>query len=551
MNEDRLIWINPSLETLRYGRTLGYFCGRSRCNDARQSESIDLYDRLQKIFIFPRRAPEVEHLDIGVYQMLPKLLSTEILVTETAPHQVGFHGEGRIAGKLQRLINMTREPLRLKAPLLVCIPDTGGLSLQQEALASLKPGWTLLTGFYRGTTVYILPILVDRKTDVQGICFRLLSTEAGIANLYLADELSGRAVSAPIRRGLADSVANWVASDLLAMMRNGVLVEKVARIYRGSFVLREDVSLVDHKLYVCESDTMEEKSRVISQTVCRLWKSDLLRFNENFIGGVYSPLFTVHADIARARMSYMTERESHNAWGTGYTRASARVAAFMEAIERYSTESYVIDNYKLSSRSQLSLPTLDYHAITGCGEFDECCDDLPPDIPRRWHSVHDLSNGAEYLVPLELVRFPVVAEEVGYTPPDQFTSSGVAAHFSRNAALANACHELVERDAFLIAWLRKAAPPLIHPRSLSLPLRNHIALLDSFGYRVRIMNLTTDLAPVICVLISNKKLAYHHSLGASSHDNAEKACWKAIQEASLILSLPIVIRVPPRRYWMI
>ena len=55
---------------------------------------------------------------------------------------------------------------------------------------------------------------------------------------------------------------------------------------------------------------------------------------------------------------------------------------------------------------------------------------------------------------------------------------------------------------------------------------------------MRIVDLSSDLAPVICVLISSNDGENRRSMGASSQDDVELCCWKALCEASLTIVMP-------------
>src|SRR5438045_2820006 len=120
-------------------------------------------------------------------------------------------------------------------------------------------------------------------------------------------------------------------------------------------------------------------------------------------------------------------------------------------------------------------------------------------------------------------------------PPS--TSSGTAAHFDEDIAVNASCHELAERDAFMIVWLRKASPPAIDIASLPEGLRKQICHTVQPGWRVRLLDLTTNIAPVIAALVSREGGGYLHGIGASSHDDVEKACLKAVREAAISLWL--------------
>jgi len=73
------------------------------------------------------------------------------------------------------------------------------------------------------------------------------------------------------------------------------------------------------------------------------------------------------------------------------------------------------------------------------------------------------------------------------------STSGIAAHTTREAALTNALFELVERDAFVLHWLRRHTPPLIDHRTIPAGVGARVDEVELAGYDVRIADLTTDL----------------------------------------------------------
>lgn len=536
MKKNYLLRINPSIEALAYKNTLSIFVN-DRTIAFRGSDSAELYNRIKSVFSKPKRNLEIKKLDKKIFDLLPALIKADIILEVKPRKKIEIVNSGIIASALGKLISSNGTSFNLESNILICIPDTNDLSVQKKALKFLKPGWRLVTGFYRGTTVYITPLIANHNTNLLEMFFRFLSTEAGIGNLYLIEELSEKISTPQIKRPLDRAVAAWVAEDIYALLRNNVLETKTGRIYRGSFVRRDDISFVDAEIRISVSDTAQEKADALQKGFVGNGKT-IARFDERKIGTEEYPIFAVHAEIARARMSYLEEKEGNDAWGTGITLSEARLAAFMEAIERYSSQSYSIKKYPLLNQDKLDGPILDHRQIITKGKLDSYNFRINDKERRRWHPINNHFTGKRHWASLELVRYPVLGNEAGYHALTPLTSSGVAAHFSFDAALRGACHELVERDAFLIAWLRKASLPLISHASLSARLKSRIEHLKEDGYEAIIADLTSDLAPTICVMLSNKHSDYHHSMGASSNDDVEHACWKALNEACLTINMP-------------
>jgi ribosomal protein S12 methylthiotransferase accessory factor len=86
------------------------------------------------------------------------------------------------------------------------------------------------------------------------------------------------------------------------------------------------------------------------------------------------------------------------------------------------------------------------------------------------------------------------------------SSSGSALGSSLEEAALHGLVELIERDAFLMAWCRQAPLPSITPRSLADPTsRMLIDAIESRGFDVHLLATTTDLSlPTVWALAVNR-----------------------------------------------
>ena len=100
---------------------------------------------------------------------------------------------------------------------------------------------------------------------------------------------------------------------------------------------------------------------------------------------------------------------------------------------------------------------------------------------------------AEVLVPALFV-YPGFGVRV---PAQRFApmlSTGLAAARRCDDALLNRICEVVERDAFALAWLLRLAPPRIEPPLGDPALREAIVALTADGFEVTFHDLTQDVA---------------------------------------------------------
>jgi ribosomal protein S12 methylthiotransferase accessory factor len=120
------------------------------------------------------------------------------------------------------------------------------------------------------------------------------------------------------------------------------------------------------------------------------------------------------------------------------------------------------------------------------------------DRPESWSWAYNVTRGAPTLVPTAIT---------GYGGKDggllKESSSGVAAHGSRAAALLNGAMELVERDAFMISWLNRLSPPRIELDGVEdATAAACLGYIAAAGYTPVLLDLTTDLAIPVCAALA-------------------------------------------------
>jgi len=170
----------------------------------------------------------------------------------------------------------------------------------------------------------------------------------------------------------------------------------------------------------------------------------------------------------------------------------ARLKAQMEALERFAGMHWpaagaiiarqvdlpkALGMEEVASYSQAQYETLGF----GLRRFDR-------NQRCWWLPATSLLDGCAIWVLGDLVIWPPPVRP-GYA---QASSSGTAAHFSWERACVNAMYELVERDALLLAWLKRVACPPLPRSSLPHELVTWTEALARDGYQVHILDATTD-----------------------------------------------------------
>jgi ribosomal protein S12 methylthiotransferase accessory factor len=126
------------------------------------------------------------------------------------------------------------------------------------------------------------------------------------------------------------------------------------------------------------------------------------------------------------------------------------------------------------------------------------------DLPLHWCQGYRFDG--DRLVPrllpatLAILKFSWRHKEERFAPS---LSPGTASGPTYVHALLHGLYELVERDAFMIAWLNRLACPRLEVQALPTPgLRSSLARLRADGFEVTFVDLTTELGiPVVLAVI--------------------------------------------------
>jgi len=219
-------------------------------------------------------------------------------------------------------------------------------------------------------------------------------------------------------------------------------------------------------------------------------------------------------------------------YGAAADQPTARLIALVEGFERYCglarprpavTAPYAdvtcdavcpveLPLYSARQYAEPGFPRLPYHA----------------DRPLGWCWGYSVTNARPRLVPQAVVRFGAADDDL----VDE-SSSGVAAHRSRPAALLSGLLELIERDAFMITWLNRLSPPLLDVAGLTSSFA--VAAIDEVrraGYEPVVADITTDLGVPVALALATRaddaSPALH--IGAGSALTQTAAVDKALRE---------------------
>ena len=103
--------------------------------------------------------------------------------------------------------------------------------------------------------------------------------------------------------------------------------------------------------------------------------------------------------------------------------------------------------------------------------------------------------------------------------------------------------ELIERDAFMVAWLGRLERPTVDPDSLPAALAARVRALRDIGVEVAIKDHTLDLAPVLYVHAQCKTRGFTRVAAAASFD-VEAALDSALSEAESTIAACLRTEAP-------
>jgi ribosomal protein S12 methylthiotransferase accessory factor len=250
------------------------------------------------------------------------------------------------------------------------------------------------------------------------------------------------------------------------------------------------------------------------------------------------PLIRVSCDLAAAEEvlggGLATARSGA---GTGMTLAHAAAAAVGEAIERYSATFVPHERLRVATAAELGLRAAD---PTGFGLFSESQYARPrfpyarftSETRLAWVGATDLATGEPAWVPADLVFLQAVAhaeaEHIGYA-----TSNGLACGSTAIEALERALLELLERDAFMLAWWRRLSPPRLEPRNNSWTEAVDRRYFRETGLDYVALDLSSvhDVPTVVGIVRGPPGSGAALGVGGAAAPRVEDAWWRALAEA--------------------
>ncbi len=224
--------------------------------------------------------------------------------------------------------------------------------------------------------------------------------------------------------------------------------------------------------------------------------------------------------------------------GVSHSLPRAVMKAVGECIERYCGAQYNIEDIHYGSFSDGENyvdPT--QFALYEAKQYQE------PDWPYLrmdhhaqlgWIKGQSLISSRELLVPAALVFVPYRYSESGEKPIWDSISTGLACGLTKEASIYGGLKECVERDAFMITWLNRIAPPKISLESLDEVNAELVGRIRSANYEIKAYLITVDInVPVVLIVCSNSGCPPFTVVGLGTDLNLANALKLALEEVGL------------------
>ncbi|HEY3184418.1 MAG TPA: YcaO-like family protein [Gaiellaceae bacterium] len=250
------------------------------------------------------------------------------------------------------------------------------------------------------------------------------------------------------------------------------------------------------------------------------------------------PLFRVTCDVGRGD-GPLGERLDHvgGIGGAGLSREAAAAAAVGEALERYSATYVPRERLVVATAAELGDDAVAPERFALFSERQYARAEFPCRPFRRdtrvaWIEGWTVATGRLAWLPAELVflgeSLPDGCSRIGYA-----TSSGAACAGTQEEALERALCELLERDAFMIAWANRLSLPRLDwsgdDRLVALD-RRYFAV-TGLTYAVVDLSVIHGLPSFLGVVRARAGVAGAMGVGAGTSADVVRAWWKSLSEA--------------------
>lgn len=236
------------------------------------------------------------------------------------------------------------------------------------------------------------------------------------------------------------------------------------------------------------------------------------------------------AEVAVANLASPTSAGDRAVQGVGDPRR-VRLIAHAEGAERFAAAE--VSSAEVVRARFDELPgAVDPRSLYARDAATDGTDPAAAAEPRLWTAA-TARDGTRRWAPAEMA-YVSVRDPAPATAIIPWTSSGLAAGLDLPSARRRAFRELVERDAFMLAWLRRVSRERVTPHGAPHAARHMAAVLATRGWTTTCLNLTLDTLPVILCCLTHPQAGL--TVGAACDAQPAEALRRATVEA-LVLAL--------------
>jgi ribosomal protein S12 methylthiotransferase accessory factor len=242
----------------------------------------------------------------------------------------------------------------------------------------------------------------------------------------------------------------------------------------------------------------------------------------------------------------------------GFSWSEAAAGAIGECIERFCCAHYEWDDLVLATQAELGdeavgMDAFALYSPAQCAHPQFPFAQWTRSLPIHWAKGKSLITGETRFVPAALVYIPYVPR-TGNGTSDLLAlavSSGQACHTDPVRALLTGLYEVVERDAFMIMWLRSLQMPRVDFMSDPSLRRIYERYFSGCGLTFHIFDITLDIAipTMLCIVEGNAARGPFIGVGAATRRSEREAIVKALKEGAqdMVWARDLIRRKPDWR----
>jgi ribosomal protein S12 methylthiotransferase accessory factor len=244
-------------------------------------------------------------------------------------------------------------------------------------------------------------------------------------------------------------------------------------------------------------------------------------------------------DLHHFHVRYRDCSQPHGVFSAGGTSSDPHVAVvkgIAEAVERHCASTYDAAGFVTASAREIGAEAVDPHrfVLFRDDQYRNPGFLLRPLRSRarlRWQEARALHDRRQVFVPAVCVHVPCrpeSADECFELAP----VSGYACGTSLEQAVLHGLCEVIERDAFMVAWYTGRRPVAIDLRTTPPSIQARLARFGRVGARLYCVDVTSDLGvPAFITLMKSTSLAHPAIAVAAAADlSPERAIGRALDE---------------------